>query len=473
MKFNKFTLGFQTFSRNEGYGAWYTDRFELGPEHGGSWIPQNSILYAKFSDNITDNLTLSSSTTFRQNSIDGKSKELYYIGYFNHELDIAGLVDNEGNILPENERSVPYWWAAYYQTYSFQLRSEVSVNYTINSKLSLISGTEYRHGYIQGQYLVSEEDIPEETGYQENLPGGNHFVSNDLGLFAQANYQPISNLFFVVGGRLDNNRIRKTGGYGSVFNPKFAVIYQHSSIVLKAIYSEAFKDADFWTKYGTTPGRLLNNPSLPPEKVRNFDLSVGYKLSNSIYFDIAGYHALYDGVVGTADVTFIDDEGNTVTTTQHQAIGSLTLAGVQSNVKYKVNNFSGYLNYTFSYPYNTTDEERVRIGDIASHQVNFGTSYNFKKSTSISLSGNWVGEKKTGENTTISSNPFNSIDPYLDFNASVNQKVWKSISAQLSIFNVLNTEYYHPGVRSANGSYYAARIPQYERNLMLKLMLDF
>ncbi len=471
--FSKFTLGFQTFSRNEGYGGWYTDRFELGPEHEASWIPKNSLFFAKYSDKLTNNLHISSITTFRQNTVDGESKELYYIGYFNQELDISGLTDDEGNILPENEQSVPYWWGAYYQSYSLQLRSEISLNYTITPKLNLIAGTEYRHGYIQGQYLVSEEEIPEETGYQESLLGGNHFVSNDIGLFSQFNYQPINNLFLVVGGRLDHNRIRKTGGYGYVFNPKFAIIYQYNSLVFKTIYSEAFKDADFWTKYGTTPGRLLNNPSLPPEKVRNIDVSMGYNVSNSLYLDVAAYHARYDGVVGTADVTFTDEEGNTVNTTQHQAIGSLVLAGVQSNAKIKVDDFAGYINYTFTYPYNTTEDNKVRIGDIASHQVNFGASYNIKNSTTFSLSCNWVGEKETGQSTTISSNPFDSIEPYFVINGAINQRIWKGISAQLSVFNILNTEYFHPGVRSANGSYYAARIPQYERNFMLKIMLDF
>jgi outer membrane receptor protein involved in Fe transport len=276
----------------------------------------------------------------------------------------------------------------------------------------------------------------------------------------------------VLGGRFDNNRIRKTGGYGTVFNPKVAIIYSPSNLIIKAIYSEAFKDAGFWTKYGTTPGRLLNNPGLPPEKVKNFDISLGGRLSSSIFFDVVGYHALYDGVIGTADVSFIDEDGNTINTTQHQAIGTISITGAQGNINYKTGNYSAYLNYTFTNPYNTTENEKIRIGDIASHQVNLGASATYWKSTTFSLRCNWVGERKTGKNTTISSNPLDAIDPYIVFNGAVNQKIWNGISAQLSVFNILNTEYYHPGVRSANGIYYAARIPQYERHIFLKLMLE-
>lgn len=472
LNLKNFTLGFETFKRNEGYGGWYTDRYELGTDHGCSWIPKNSFLYVKYKESLSDAISVNSFTTFRQHGIDGDSKELYYVGYFNGEIDITGLTDENGQVVPEEQQEKPYWFEGYYHTYSFQVRSELSINYEISGKINLISGAEYRHSHIQGQYLVSETTKPEETGIPEILPGGNHFFSNDFGLFAQLNYSPIDRFFVVAGGRLDNNRIRKTGGYGTVFNPKVAAIYSPKNVVIKFVYSEAFKDADFWTKYGTTPGRLLNNPGLLPEKVKNIDISIGWKLSNRIFVDVVGYQSFYDGVVGTADVTFIDEDGNTVNTTQHQAIGKLLINGVQSSVNIKSGNYSAFFNYTFTNPYNTTKQNRVRIGDIASHQVNFGAAYNIRSSTTLSLRCNWVGERKTGKNTTISSNPYNHIDSYFVVNSAVNQKIWKGISAQLSAFNLLNTVYFHPGVRSANGTYYAARIPQYERHFFVKLMVE-
>jgi outer membrane receptor for ferrienterochelin and colicin len=346
------------------------------------------------------------------------------------------------------------------------------MEYEINDKLELVAGTEYRHSHIQGQYLVSEKEIPEETGNPEVLDGGNHFFSKDFGIFSQLNYQPFNRLFLVLGGRFDNNVIRKTGGYGTVFNPKIAAIYSPNNIVIKAIYSEALKDAEFWTKYGTTPGRLLNNPSLPPEKVKNIDLSAGWKISSNAYFDIAGFYAFYDGVVGTADVTFIDDEGNTINTTQHQAIGQIEISGAQSIINWKMGNYSAFFNYTYTNPFNTTENQKVRIGDIASHQVNMGGAYNLRNNTTFSIRCNWVGERKTGKTTTISSNPYDIIEPHLVVDGSINQKIWKGISAQISAFNLLNTEYFHPGVRSANGIYYAAKIPQYERHFFVQLMLE-
>jgi outer membrane receptor for ferrienterochelin and colicin len=466
------TLGFETFKRKEGYGAWYTDKYELGTDHGGYWIPKNLFLYAKYREAFTNNLTISSFTTFRQHGIDGGSKELYYIGYLNGELNLADLTDINGALLPEINRQKPYWWVGYYQTYSNQLRSELKIEWDITSKLNFVMGAEYRLSHIQGQYLVSEQQNPEETGMPEELPGGNHFHSNDFGLFAQGRIQPVKHLFIIAGGRVDNNRIRKTGGYGTVFNPKLAVVYSPNKIVIKAIYSEAFKDADFWTKYGTTPGRLLNNPGLSPEKVKNIDLSFGWQFSKSAYFDIVGYSAMYDGVVGTADVTYTNGNGEIVNTTQHQPIGSLAIMGVQGNFNFRVANYSAYLNYTFTHPYNTTGTKNIRIGDIASHRLNFGTAVSINRKTNLSLRCNWVGERKTGDSTTISSNPYSKIDPYFVVNGAISHQIWNGISAQISIFNFFNTEYFHPGVRSANGTYYAARLPQYERQFVFSLRAD-
>jgi outer membrane receptor for ferrienterochelin and colicin len=471
LNLNNFTLGFETFKRKDGYGAWYRDEFELGTEHDCYWIPKNTFFYAKYNEKVSDKLNINSFTSFRQHGLSGESKELYFHGYLNGEYDISGIVDDEGNILPDDEQRKPFWWVGYYHTYSYQLRSEFRTDYEVTSKLNFVTGIEYRHSHIQGEYLFSEEKIPEETGFQVDIQGGNHFYSNDFGIFTQANYQPLNRLFIVAGGRFDHNTIRKTGGYGLVFNPKIAVIYSPNGLVLKAIYSEAFKDASFWTKYSTTPGRLLNNPGLPPEKVKNIDASVGWKLSSIAYIDLTGFYAVYDGVVGTAEVTFTDDEGDIITTTQHQPIGSLDISGLQSNINFKLNNYTAYVNYTFTNPYNTTGTKRVRIGDIASHQINIGANANFK-TTTMSLRCNWVGKKETGKNTTISANPFDFIDPYFVMNGAISQKIWKGISAQISIFNIFNTEYFHPGVRSANGTYYAARLPQYERHLMAKLIVE-
>ena len=471
IKLSDFTLGVQHFRRDEGYGAWYRDDYELGTENGGRWVPENTFIYGKYEKNITDKLTITSRSTFKQHQLTGDCEEYYYIGYLNGGYGIADLTDETGNVLPEDQRVNPYWWHAWYHTYSQQFRSALRLVYNPNHKLSIVSGVEYRSSYIQGNYIYGEEKIPEETAPSLYVDGGNHFFSQDIGIFAQAKYSPINSLSIVTGGRLDNNKIRLTGGYGTQIDPKFAVIYTPSDFIIKGIYSEAFMDAGYWTKFGTTPGRLLNNPTLEPEKVRNSEISFGWKVNDFLYAEMLGYNSNFEGAVGTQTVIY-EEDGTTIETTQHQPIGNLQIQGVQSRLNFKYNNYSAYANYTFSNPYKIEDGNRIRIGDIASHQVNLGFNVLYFRKLNINLRTNLVGAKPTGENTTVSSNPVNEIDAYFILNGAISYTVYKRISLQVSVNNILDRQYFHPGVRSANGDYYSSQIPQNERNFMGKLIIE-
>ncbi|NPA45360.1 MAG: TonB-dependent receptor [Chlorobi bacterium] len=475
LQIGNFTLGFETFKRDEGYGAWYRDDFELGPEHGASWVPENSFFYTKFEKKFSDKLLLTNFTNFKVHQLNGNCEELYFKGYFNDTYQISDIADttsNTYNLLQQDSISQPYWEHTWWQTYSQQLRSEFRLEANPTDKINISTGIEFRLSLIQGTYLYGETENPAETAYIDNSKGGNHFFSKDFGFFIQTNYSFNKNLNFVLGGRVDYNKIRTTGGYGTVFNPKLAIVYSPSNFIIKGIYSEAFMDAGYWTKYGTTPGRLLDNPNLEPEKVKNAELSFSWKANDYFFADIVAYHSFYEDAIGTVDVSFVDELGDTIQTTQHQAIGNLEIQGIQSNIYFNYLNYSAYINYTFTNPYKT-DDERIRIGDIASHHINFGINASFFNKLNINLRTNFSGEKLTGEETTVSSNPLDKIDSYFILNSAISYQIFKNISAQLIVNNVFDKEYFDPGVRSANGIYYASKLPQNRRNFMLKLNFDF
>ncbi len=475
MKIDNFTLGFQSYKRNEGFGAWYRDDFELGPEFGASWVPENTFFYTKYEKKFSDKLSLTSFSNFKVHQLTGDCEELYYKGYFNKEYSLTDIADTTSGIvtiLPEDSIQKPYWSDTWWQTYSQQLRSELRIQYNPTEKFDITGGIEFRISHIQGAYLYGDIENPSETAVINDIKGGNHFFSRDLGFFAQANYKLLKKLNFVLGGRIDNNKIRITGGYGTVFNPKAAIVYTPSDFILKTIYSEAFMDAGYWTKYSTTPGRLLDNPNLKPEKVRNYEISIGWKANNYFFADISGFNSFYNGAVGTVDVSYIDENGDHIHTTQHQAIGNFQIKGLQSNLYFNYSNYSAYINYTFSNPYKITDE-KIRIGDIASHRINFGMNALFFSKLNLNLRVNRVGERPTGEKTTVMNNPLNQIGAYFIMNGTVSYKVYKGFSAQIIINNIFDKEYFDPGVRSANGIYYASKMPQNRRNFMLKMNLDF
>ncbi len=475
LKIDNFTLGFENYKRDEGYGAWYRDDFELGPKNGASWVPENTFFYTKYENKLSDKLTFTNFSNFKIHQLTGDCEELYYTGYFNKEYGLSDIADtSSGNIvlLPSDSINNPFWYRSWWNTYSQQLRSEIRLEYNPNENFNLITGAEFRVSHIQGAYLYGDTENPEETAFINNAKGGNHFSSRDLGIFMQIGYTAFENFNFVLGGRVDNNKIRTSGGYGTVFNPKAAIIYSPSNFIFKTIYSQAFMDAGYWTKYSTTPGRLIDNPNLKPEKVKNFEISVGWKANDYFFADIAAYRSYYTGAIGTADVSFINSEGNTIQTTQHQNIGNLQIQGLQSNIYFNYSDYSAYVNYTYTNPYKTTDE-KIRIGDISSHHLNFGVNALFFYKLNVNIRANWVGEKPTGKETTVSNNPLDKIDSYFILNSTVSYNIYKGISCQIIFNNILDKEYFDPGVRSANGTYYASKLPQNRRNFMLKMNIDF
>lgn len=448
-----FSITFQNWRRADQYGAWYNDIYEFG-----SWVPSHTYLYSKYETKISDKFTIANYNTFKINRLEGTpNKDYWFVGYVNGGLSLANLSDTNKN----NDQS--YWYTSHYGAYSQQFRSEVKTIYEINSKFNITSGIEYRQSLIQGNYLVSVENDPEENAATPNVKGGNHFYSRDIGLYAQLNYKPIEDLSVVLGGRYDNNRIRINGGYGSVFNPKIAIVYSPSNFIFKAIYSEAFKDADNLFKYSTTTKREPN-PGLQPEKVKNAELSAGYQFNKNLFFDVTAYDANYSNIMSEVAI------GNGKI--QSQAIGKLHIQGIQSRINFKYRNYSAFAYFTYTNPYNTENDKKIRIGDIADFSVVGGGDATFFKKLTVSLTGNYIGEKPTGKNTTVSTNPNTSIDEYFILNGALTYLIYKGITGQIVVNNITNLEYFDPGIRTADGSYYSAKIPQNERSFMFKLIYD-
>jgi len=473
IKISEFELGYQIFKRDEGYGAWYRDDFELGTKNGGHWVPINSFIYSKYQTKINKDITFQNFNQFKVHKLNGSCKEYYYNGYMNGVLELSDLTDSSGILLPDSLQTKPFWWQAWYHTYSQQYRSENRFIYTPNNIFSLSIGFEYRVSFIQGSYIFGNEKLPEQNAKtQTSIDGGNHFSSTDIGVFALTKYSPFKKFEIVIGGRIDNNRIRINEGYGFQFNPKVAIIYNPQKTIFKLMYSEAFMDASYWTKYGTTPGRLLSNPELKPEKVKNYEIVAGLKINSFIYAEVLSYHASYNGTIGTINVKITDNDGNIIETTQHEAIGKSQMSGVQSRLLLHYKTFSAYANYTLSLPYIINEDgSYTRIGDISTHKANVGVNKLFFGKLNTNLRANLVGTKPTGANTTISSNPYNQIDAYWILNGAITYNIFKKFYLQISIENIFNKKYFHPGVRSADGIYYSARMPQNTRNIRASLII--
>lgn len=468
------TFGVQTWRRAEGTIGWFIDDREGASRNGGVWIPRNTFLYMKYDTPITEDLFFTVFSRYKSHSLDSENKILIFRSYAGEgRWGLEQLLQDQQG----------FWFPLWFYQLSKELRVEAKALYVPSESFNLVTGVEARNGHIQGNYVTSASPDPSETGNHTAQVGGNHFENRDIGFYAQGSYKPMSRLKFVLGGRIDNNRVRDTQGYGTVFNSRAAVVYSPKDFVFKFVYSEAFKAASNWAKYATSPSRGIPNPDLQPEKVKNYEVSAGWQ-KGDFFTDLAAYTSSYSDVVGTARITLPDG----TTTTQNQAIGRLRIQGLQATATWKKDWYSFYGNYTYTNPKNVEPRDNdgdlivddndnvisIRIGDIASHQLNLGGNARVWRNLNLNLRLNYVGSKKTGANTTVFDNPLDVIDGYLVLNGAVTyENIVPGVSGQLIVNNLLDKEYFHPGARSADGKILASRFPQNRRQVLLRMFTDF
>ncbi len=99
----------------------------------------------------------------------------------------------------------------------------------------------------------------------------------------------------------------------------------------------------------------------------------------------------------------------------------------------------------------------MRVGDIASHRINFVGTATFVEKLDVGLRLNWVLGRETGENTTVDSNPFDKIDDYAALHLTATYRLPWGLDLQLAVNNLLDTEYFDPSLRNPSGFPIAAR----------------
>jgi outer membrane receptor protein involved in Fe transport len=303
-------------------------------------------------------------------------------------------------------------------------------------------------------------------------------VHNNIAGYVQASYRPRKTWKLVAGGRLDHNEIdgqEGEEGFGTLFSPRLAVVYTPGSgrSVYKAIYAEAFKDPSDQEKYTLQPfTNDIPAGALRPEKVRNFELGGDWRPAPGLSLGVAAYQASYRELVGLRLATFCQG-GFCFTGTQPHNVGEATIRGAQAQFQYHRPRGELFGNYTYTDPRQTQPLD-LRIGDIASHRLNVGIDVFWRPDLASDLRVNYVGARKTGAGTTVSTNPLSQVDAYTVTSTTLTYRLpfrgnLGGSKLQLIVDNLFDATVYHPGVRGA-GLGFAAQIPQPGRRIYLQFL---
>lgn len=460
MQTANFMFGLQHWSTKESSNVPLVDTFAASGRNGFLWTPRHTFLFARYSRRFAeDKVSFTSFTQYRRHDLDGThSANVFLRNYQLGQLGAADLLDARA----------PQWAPTYNYRSNNQLRTELTLFYEHSEKLSAVTGVELRLSSVGAKNVASSTERPSETGAVPSpIQGDNQLASRDLGAYLQASWKPWTGGKLVLGGRLDNNRIRDTGGYGTVFNPRVAIVQKVDEFVLKGIYAEAFQDAPNFQKFETVPGvRMLDNPTLAPETVQNFELSASFERGD-FQAQLVGYRANYEGIVAEVSGVPCPPTLGCTTTNQFQNVGRLEIEGLQADAGWTPGAYRLSGNYTWSRP---RDPDRdLRVGDIAGHRVNLLGGWSHGQ-LDVELRFNWVLGRITGAGTTVTANPFKSMPDYAILGGAVTyRRVVPGIDVQLSFENLFDSLYYDPSLRNPSGFPIAARIPQPGRAVYLQL----
>jgi outer membrane receptor for ferrienterochelin and colicin len=461
IKIGNFTAGMQTWKYFRGGTTQYTDTYVAGSDNGFNWVPQLTYFFTKYENQVSEKVFFSNLTSYRIHAVSDETSFGSVSNYARGNKKLTDLVANKA----------PGWSLLYMYELSKQLRSEFKAIYRPNSRFDVVSGIEIRNSTLQGAYYTYLSPYVQDSAVINPSPyGGNEFNVWDLGAYSQGTYQALRNLKVTFGLRYDFNRVRTSGGFGSEVSPRFAVVYSPGKFTVKAIYSRGIMNVSNWTKYSAA-GNRIPNPLLKTENIQNLELSGGYRMNKSFQADVTLYRSYVNNVVGTAKVESMPG------IIQNQNVGKFQITGIQANALYQIEGFSAYFNYTFCDPRQTYSETGLvdnRVGDIASHQFNIGADKKFFDQLNVDLRLNFSGKRPTGEGTSVPLN-FDEFPAIAILNSAItysNARLVPGLSLQLICNNILNTEYYHPGTKAADGINSPTAILQRGRHFLIRLSYD-
>lgn len=456
-----FSVGFINFIYETGYGAeWPGDKVL----NAKSWGFDEQTYFAKYETQLgvkNSENPINSKTLLRYRQSGHPANSMFIERY-------SGGVD------------VSYWQTtnksiSFFQDFAYSPNRYVSANF----------GVKYDRRTLQGKYNeIYGPFMPDNSTTNYNFPElpareitqHNHFTMQDKGAYGQLKVTPIESVDIVAGLRYDDNSI-----FGGVLNPRLGVVYQpFRGFTAKLFYGQAYLEPTARILYGGWQGSL-SNVDLKPERIKTYEGSVSYAkgiFSNSLN---VFFNQGYDVIAGAKN------------------IGERKMMGIEYAGKVFVNrpfDFFYRLKGDLYVSYITSQENLddgngwVNTGNMAPLKVKALITAIINRNLSLSIQNRWIDEIET-----VASNPIDKIDSHFVSDAFItyNNLFTEGLSIGLKVYNILNTNYFHPGYRNATGGenfvfdangyldeavsgsagWYNSRLPQPERTIMLNVRMTF
>ena len=353
-------------------------------------------------------------------------------------------------------------------TYSNRVEGDVTGNFNFTKNQTLSAGIQYTQDNVEaGQrrftldyttfYFLDGKDtllnlhstfLPRVYDIRKNFGSYLQYVLN-TNLLGKTN--------FTLGARYDNNSY-----FGDAFSPRFAIVNQpNQKLTFKFQLGKAFRSPTNLEIHQTIPD---SNFQLKKERMVTYEVNAIYTPSDKLRIQVNGFHNDLHDVIVLSNLSGL-------TPNKNPAIFKIT--GFETVVDFDITkDISGFANFTYQHTWgkNLVTGNARQLSGIADVKGNTGFTFHVQDLFILSVSGNWVGKRRT-PNT----NPFGSVKGYFLTNCVLSTKELfnNKITVSLNVHNIFNTKWFDPGFRTADGLLYATVLEQPGINGLVKVGISF
>lgn len=360
---------------------------------------------------------------------------------------------------------------------------EVKFDHLLSDDKDLIWGLQYERSDVERGYRTK---IANGTGTTADGVSFNNTSQLSFGerlrdfytnIAAFAQYRHRTDIWrstnFILGARYDfNNQYGKTFGFGKTFNPRIGIVTEPTeNVIYKLLIGTAFRAPTSFDRFTETDVRRAN-PDLKPESEKTIELSVNVKTIENVVLEGNIFHNQFeDSIISNVDTGELIPN-STSTFKENQNAGSGTISGAELRFAAVFGKSTdAFFNLTYQKgkqeDQNGVSKDWPNIADI---KANLGLTYRHHNLFSLYIAQNYVGERSTSRTSTVE-----KVDGYSITNIALHTDCFfiDNLKATLSINNLLDTDWVDPGIRTANGAYYAVTHPQVGINGGLELAYSF
>lgn len=267
------------------------------------------------------------------------------------------------------------------------------------------------------------------------------YLVKESALFVLWDKQWLKNISGSVGLRYDYS-----SEYGNILNPRLAIDFNPKPLFgAKIMYGTAFRQPSIFE----LTSEFRGNPNLKPQNIKTTELEFNSMINEKrITLKLNIYYSTINQLIGKVADTNMPS-GERYENIDEKKISGITfyfLGQLQKNIRF-------YSNYNFITGVRDKVIDFYEIERVAQQKLNAGLNIKaLKNKLTTDFRMNYVGKRKAHKaNTWLQRYEQGYAPAYTKFNMSVSYVFTEKLTAQILLYNLLDTKYYGHGRETGSG----------------------